>query len=445
MSVAQQEWFVSAPYDPIATRRGDPLGFRQAADWYANLLAPGLSNRTVDARWITILLWVLDKANGAWQQWNGGGAIGTAALAREYYELVKPLELLWVARTETMCQGKGGRRQLPGIRAVRCWLADRDLARFGMSADQYRRYRQTGIYGAYRVVLRGALGLTRNRDGWRPERECLDLTRVVEKDVPKIASAKRRGRRSSPEAHWLRAWRWDRRRNGTLCPTLLERQETLKDDTERAFLRRALFGEGRKADAWTERRQEVALLIGKSKARDHYTLCIDLANNLTLEAENEQLQVLPQFSALADAGVHAMEAIWSSLGEGVRQEVSKLAGSAEGALEDLYTSALAWKKTKGRNLRGQQSVDALANTICRAKGNAERLTAVVRHHEQYGGGLRWFALEPGGTHVAQRAPDGQAGTSPYRFRLYALGRMAVQCGLVKALGPALEYEIGEEE
>ena len=55
----EQEWFVSAPYDPVRVRRGDPLGFRQTADWYADLLAPGLSNRPIDARWVTLLLWVL--------------------------------------------------------------------------------------------------------------------------------------------------------------------------------------------------------------------------------------------------------------------------------------------------------------------------------------------------------------------------------------------------
>jgi hypothetical protein len=48
------EWFFSAPYEAPMVRRGDPLGLRLAAARYAEALAPGLTNRTLDARWLTI-------------------------------------------------------------------------------------------------------------------------------------------------------------------------------------------------------------------------------------------------------------------------------------------------------------------------------------------------------------------------------------------------------
>lgn len=48
------EWFFSAPYEAPMVRGGDPLGLRLAAARYADALAPGLSNRTLDARWLTI-------------------------------------------------------------------------------------------------------------------------------------------------------------------------------------------------------------------------------------------------------------------------------------------------------------------------------------------------------------------------------------------------------
>ena len=55
-------WFFSAPYEAPMVRRGDPLGLRLAAARYAEALAPGLSNRTLDARWLTICAWMLVRA-----------------------------------------------------------------------------------------------------------------------------------------------------------------------------------------------------------------------------------------------------------------------------------------------------------------------------------------------------------------------------------------------
>ena len=57
--MSDTEYFLTEATEPIYVRRGDPLGFRPAADAFADLLAPGLSNRTYDARWLTILSWIL--------------------------------------------------------------------------------------------------------------------------------------------------------------------------------------------------------------------------------------------------------------------------------------------------------------------------------------------------------------------------------------------------
>lgn len=54
-------WFLTAPHEPVLVRRGDPLGFRMAADYFADLLVPDLSNRSVDARWFTLLSWALSN------------------------------------------------------------------------------------------------------------------------------------------------------------------------------------------------------------------------------------------------------------------------------------------------------------------------------------------------------------------------------------------------
>jgi hypothetical protein len=72
-TMADQLWFFTAPEEPVLKRRGDPLGFRKATDGYAELLAPGLSSRTVDGRWLTILCWILRNANELRQRFRPGG------------------------------------------------------------------------------------------------------------------------------------------------------------------------------------------------------------------------------------------------------------------------------------------------------------------------------------------------------------------------------------
>jgi hypothetical protein len=448
MSDAYQEWFVSAPYDPVRVRRGDPLGFRQTADWYADLLGPGLSNRTIDARWVTLLLWVLHKANGAWQHFHDGTPLDDAATARAYYEWIKPLELLWVARTATLCNGDGKGRQLPGIRGVNRWLENEgQLPHFGLSTDQYGRYRQTGIYGAYRVLLRQAADLTIDGKGFRPTRSCTDLIELVEQDVPNLRrSSSRRKRTPHAERYWLEAWAgWGRLRVGKLFPTLLEKTQSLPDKTERCLLNRALFAPTETNDKGAERRRQVALLLGKSKAQDHCRVCVELARRLRLKEGKEQLEILPVFSGLADAGVDAMDSIWQQLADEPRQPIKKVAAGAEAELENLQRVATKWQKLKRPSLRGGESVDKLATEIVRAKSDLERAEALVQHHELLGGGLRWFRLEPNGTNVVREAPERPTQTARYRFRLYALGRLATQCGVINRVPPALGYLPGEED
>jgi hypothetical protein len=67
----QWSWYLTQPWDPVSIRRGDPLGFRAASDYFADLLAPGLSNSTSDARWISLLSWCLKWSHVVWT--NAGG------------------------------------------------------------------------------------------------------------------------------------------------------------------------------------------------------------------------------------------------------------------------------------------------------------------------------------------------------------------------------------
>src|ERR1700730_7354058 len=99
---AATEWLLTAPWEPIAVRRGDPLGFRTLSNRFADIIAPDLSNRTQDARWLTILAWCLCVSEHA--PWRSAKEtadsrwVRTREGANRRYEWLRPLELLWVTR-----------------------------------------------------------------------------------------------------------------------------------------------------------------------------------------------------------------------------------------------------------------------------------------------------------------------------------------------------------
>jgi hypothetical protein len=65
---------------------------------------------------------------------------------------------------------------------------------------------------------------------------------------------------------------------------------------------------------------------------------------------------------------------------------------------------------------------------------ADCLRALLQYHEVHGGGLRWFVLRDG--KIEPRTPP-RAVSSRYRFRLWSLCRLAVQCGVLKKMPEAL--------
>ena len=112
----------------------------------------------------------------------GGSDLSRRDDQRARYAWLRPLELLWVDRTLEFGQTTG---QLRGRRSIERWRkADRRLPNFAMSPDQFRRYRQVGTYGAYRVVLRKIPGLTTG-DGWTPGATTLALANLVNESLPR--------------------------------------------------------------------------------------------------------------------------------------------------------------------------------------------------------------------------------------------------------------------
>src|SRR5690348_7983095 len=112
----------TAPWDPVVVRRGDALGLRALADQFAEAVTPHLSNRVQDGRWVTILAWSLVRSHQIFHA-AGGRSILTRAEQVQRYAWLRPLELMWVARTITLMKDWND-RPLAGLRCVRQWNED---------------------------------------------------------------------------------------------------------------------------------------------------------------------------------------------------------------------------------------------------------------------------------------------------------------------------------
>ena len=93
----------TAPWEPVVVRRGDALGLRALADQFADALAPDFSNRVRDGRWVTVLAWSLARSQEVFHA-SGGRSVATRAQQRERYAWLRPLELMWVARTIALAE-----------------------------------------------------------------------------------------------------------------------------------------------------------------------------------------------------------------------------------------------------------------------------------------------------------------------------------------------------
>ncbi len=436
----QRGWYFTAPWDPVHVRRGDALGLRAGADYFADLLAPGLSNGTSDARWISLLSWCLRWSHIAWRN-AGGGDLSRRDDQRARYAWLRPLELLWIARTLTSQQTTG---QLRGRRSVKRWLDAIAEGRrlpddFAMSPDQFRRYRQAGTYGAYRVVFRTIAGLTTG-DGWTPEGTALRLADLMNDALPRGAQLREEHFENRTKwGHWSdggearywveSGWRGALDTLGGVLPTTDGAVRERLPEDERRLLEAALFG------ANSVRRTTAEVLASASGARSHPELCDALAESATLARaiEPASLASLPAFTRLADTAMHAMRGLWDEMNTDNRAQaptVEKLAQSTElqSRFVQLRTSSEAWLSAPGRSTFPHENIATrLAEAMRGAASPVAQIRALERHHHQFGGGRRWFR-EHAGKLVPLVADTGIA-TSDYRFRLRSVCLLAAQCGV----------------
>lgn len=146
-----------------------------------------------------------------------------------------------------------------------------------------------------------------------------------------------------------------------------------------------------------------------------------------------------------------MDFIAQELGGETKKSLSDVVANPEAKTicANLYEAARTWQSGKKPDARHIESVTAFAETIPSSKPEAV-LRRVLEHHEQHGGGLRWFVLR--GNDIEAKSPA-SLGSSRYRFRFWALSRLAIQSGVVIKLpldiklalsGGESETEVGDE-
>lgn len=450
-------WNFTAPWEPISVRRGDALGFRAAADHFAELLAPGLNNGSSDARWISILSWCLKWSHVAWQN-AGGSDLSRRDEQQARYAWLRPLELLWVARALESGQASG---QLRGRRSVERWLTKGQRpANFAMTDEQYRRYRQIGTYGAYRVMLRTIPGLTEG-DGWTPASVAHRLADLVNERLPRDArlndaifgDGTKWGHWNGKEArYWVErgwsGWRDGADRARGMLPVPDEDTRKPLPLEERRLLEPVLFGE-------QSILRIAALELARAKSvSSHGDLCAVLATSreLSKTVGDASLALLPEFSHFADATMHAMRGLWGELNRHGEKQAPPIADLARLSdlrhrFDQLRAAGDRWLRVPGRDrLAHGYVVTRLAEAMRDAATPIRQITALVHHHHEFGGGRRWFReqdrkLVPLVAHTGVVA-------SNYRFRLRSLSLLAAQCGVAamdRAIDAMAQHDFNDEE
>jgi hypothetical protein len=432
-------FFFTEPWEPLIVRRGDALGLSALLDQFADAVAPDFSNRIRDGRWVTILAWCLVQSQQIFHA-SGGRSVNTRKEQNERYAWLRPLELMWVARTITLLEKEDWKqRSLAGQRRVAPWINKQSIVRFGMSPEQFRAYRQTGTYGGYRRAFRKWPGMTAG-DGWTPGPKTMALAKWLDAKLKGAQlkfgddlgrSAKTgRGKECS---WWLNHWKEFAQSGKDAEVNTLPRQKndfTVLPEAE--ILKPIIFGD----DPRGQKRVKVVRAIQKSVATNHLELC----QYLSIQFKDDPIIArLYSFSRLADAGMAAMDVIAEVLRDKPDIALKDAAQhkNAVSVCKELLAAAQAWSKVPAMQMRHIETAHRFADAITTDQP-IECFRVLLRHHETYGGGLRWFVLRNG--RVEARTPPTNS-ASRYGFRLWSLCRLATQCGVLKTMPKALLDEL----
>jgi hypothetical protein len=104
----------------------------------------------------------------------------------------------------------------------------------------------------------------------------------------------------------------------------------------------------------------------------------------------------------------------------------------------------AWLAGKSAFRAEWVGADELADLAKSRARNLDKLVrGLVEYHERRRGGRPWFRLDEDGL-VRPVSRLGDQEGSPYRFRLFSLARLALQCKMIPHLPKALDFTDDEE-
>ncbi|WP_461161336.1 hypothetical protein [Simplicispira piscis] len=312
-----------------------------------------------------------------------------------------------------------------------------------MSDDQFRRYRQVGTYGAYRVIFRSISGLTTG-DGWTLTQTGHQLADLVNKCLPREVRLKQESFENGTKwGHWAdmeaRFWvehgwssaveRADRKNNYHMLPTPDDANDEVLPEEERSLLELVLFS------ADSTRRVTAEVLAGAKDVKSHAELCDILASSSRLAAKiaPASLAPLPAFTRLADAAMDVMRTLWNEINQDTEDQAptfEKLTrlDALPKKFKLLNDASRVWLAVADRKAFPHERV---ATQLAQAQLNAGSLTdqikALTKHHHEHGGGRLWFHEKAG--KVEPLVPATGVAASDYRFRLRSICLLAAQCGV----------------
>jgi hypothetical protein len=200
---------------------------------------------------------------------------------------------------------------------------------------------------------------------------------------------------------------------------------------EIAILRPLLFANG-------SRRHRTALAIGAAaNAGSYVELCTSLSKTLGTDADRRMLLV-GHLARLNDAGLNLMRAITRTVKDSETTLSSACANKhVQAAMKQFSAAAAKWLAQSSS--AGQFKWAAEANVLAKlgtVKPAVALLASFIEHHVNYGSGVHWFVLND--QHIVLDGAEDGLNAGDFGYRLHALGRLAVQCGIIDALPPALQ-------
>jgi hypothetical protein len=261
MSKYEGIFFLTEPSEDLPTSRRNPFGFAEIANYYADTLAPGITNRNRDARWLTILCWSLEQVRNDFRN----------RLTGDYYEFLQGLELRWVIEACRL-DDKGKGRHLPGSLAIRQWLKQElsSPIKEAMGRDQWRRFRYVGPYASYRGLMREA-GLLDDTDRWTLTPNGHKLAKLRKPDLKENTNKATDG---SWVDYWLRRWPEKEKPRIDLIPKHSSSLRLTKQEIE--LIKPFIFGDSENGT----RRRIIAEALSKTSACNHAELCCQIQKYL---------------------------------------------------------------------------------------------------------------------------------------------------------------------